>query len=227
MAFLVQSVFFSQTPPSPPPGSYVRISIEKTAEQFQRNADTCLLKVTLRETFNVPSVRTIRFGFLGPDSGSTVRPLRLIEDRNGNGREDGADTLICAAAAQAGDSFSFDAMDAGLSAETVWLVCGGFSISGNPLAKVRVEFKPDAFGGLDTFFDFPGFDSGEILVNVEERNPRAEAPETFRLLQNFPNPFNPRTHFRLALPKQGRVRFSVFNRSCAKSPIKTECKEKK
>lgn len=39
----------------------------------------------------------------------------------------------------------------------------------------------------------------------------ASPTSRFRLYQNFPNPFNPPTHFRYALPEAGRLRLSVYD----------------
>jgi hypothetical protein len=47
-----------------------------------------------------------------------------------------------------------------------------------------------------------------VLTPVLEGDP---PPATFRLHQNYPNPFNPLTHIRFHLPKQCRVRLSVFD----------------
>jgi hypothetical protein len=49
--------------------------------------------------------------------------------------------------------------------------------------------------------------SGLIPVNVIS----SEVPENFRLYSNYPNPFNPVTHFRFDLPKNTFVRITVFD----------------
>jgi hypothetical protein len=39
----------------------------------------------------------------------------------------------------------------------------------------------------------------------------ADAPKTFELEQNFPNPFNPDTKIAYSLPEAGRVEITVFD----------------
>jgi photosystem II stability/assembly factor-like uncharacterized protein len=53
------------------------------------------------------------------------------------------------------------------------------------------------------------FDVGSVL-GVD---PYAVIPEEYILSQNFPNPFNPETKIKFALPKSGAVRLSVYDAS--------------
>ncbi|MCK4235612.1 MAG: PKD domain-containing protein, partial [Candidatus Krumholzibacteria bacterium] len=48
-------------------------------------------------------------------------------------------------------------------------------------------------------------DAGQLVLGVEE------TPESYKLSQNFPNPFNPITMINFALPKSAHVRIDVFN----------------
>jgi hypothetical protein len=65
-------------------------------------------------------------------------------------------------------------------------------------------------GGLATLDVTPRFD-----VRVAEASHFEEAvvapPQAFVLTQNFPNPFNPVTTFRYAIPQAGHVRLEVYD----------------
>ncbi|PWB67860.1 hypothetical protein C3F09_12660, partial [candidate division GN15 bacterium] len=60
----------------------------------------------------------------------------------------------------------------------------------------------------------PLFRSGEINVKIGTgitEGPGSTLPTSFRLEQNFPNPFNPSTEIRYALPHACRVKIDVFD----------------
>lgn len=60
---------------------------------------------------------------------------------------------------------------------------------------------------------------GEIILalksdNTEIRkviNIKSGSPETFKLFDNYPNPFNPTTNIRYNLPEKGTVKIEIFN----------------
>ncbi len=59
-------------------------------------------------------------------------------------------------------------------------------------------------------FDYRG---GVVLISpaVGVREQLAGIPGTFDLLQNFPNPFNPKTTIRYSVPRQSHVTIVIFN----------------
>lgn len=50
-----------------------------------------------------------------------------------------------------------------------------------------------------------------VGIDDPEGQPDRNLPEQYALAQNFPNPFNPVTHIRFALPRAGQVSVEVFN----------------
>lgn len=55
----------------------------------------------------------------------------------------------------------------------------------------------------------PAFEGG--IVALDSRTPTAALPTSFELSQNVPNPFNPTTQIKFALPKAGQVNLVVYN----------------
>lgn len=52
---------------------------------------------------------------------------------------------------------------------------------------------------------------GRFALGYDELASVAPVPTSYRLEQNFPNPFNPRTVIRFALPEDGAIRLRVFD----------------
>lgn len=65
---------------------------------------------------------------------------------------------------------------------------------------------PDYHAGTVLFAD-------DISLSVEATsiNEHPEMPYTFKVEQNFPNPFNPSTKIKYSIPEPARVEFSVYN----------------
>mgnify|MGYP002640175625 CR=1 FL=1 len=52
-------------------------------------------------------------------------------------------------------------------------------------------------------------DSAQLVLNASNLNP--QTPEQVFLVDHFPNPFNPITHFRFSVPDQGLATIKIFN----------------
>jgi membrane dipeptidase len=110
-------------------------------------------------------------------------------------------------------------LPAGLLLFGGWAYAGTVTISG--IAKDRHSYQPvggaqvelvnqaDTTDRYRTQSDVNGFWSSTIeLTSVR---PDEGVPTTVLVLPNYPNPFNPSTTIRFALPTAGRVRLSIYN----------------
>jgi len=70
-----------------------------------------------------------------------------------------------------------------------------------------------AFGGSNWLKGWTALDHLGYLGNVTsiEETQAANVPLSFKLKQNFPNPFNPSTSLEYSLPTSGKVKLTIFN----------------
>ena len=202
---------FAQTPPVPPPDRYVKPVLEKINIQLNSGEETPFLKIDLQEVFNLPNLSQIE-GDLKEKAGfGEIEKLRLAVDINKNDRLDSNETVLSEAVPNDTGFFCFEEVDTAIEDDSQWLLLASISSAVDPQYEFDISFQKDAFQGENTFFDFSGCTFERITVDVEEPKSEANLPKSFHLFQNYPNPFNPETHFQLAVPKQGRVRLSIYN----------------
>ena len=81
----------------------------------------------------------------------------------------------------------------------------GNSAGNTMLAAHVVDQDGDRLPGIE--FLLPG----EIPTAVEESTASQPLPESPALLENYPNPFNPITRIRFALPQAGSAKLDIYN----------------
>jgi len=132
---------------------------------------------------------------------------------SGSQRQPNANTLICDG--PAGEFF--EVTDAG---EKVWLyinpvIASGPMIQGEPIPPGQNRI----FRSYRYAPDYPGFigkdltpgDPIEIIISTIEESNNNLPPAEFKIFQNFPNPFNPSTNIKYALPTNAFVNLTVYN----------------
>ncbi|MBN1893064.1 T9SS type A sorting domain-containing protein [bacterium] len=196
------------TPPSPPPGSYVRPVIEKACDSLETGETRAFLCLQFRETFNLPAVDACA-GRLLPDPGQ-VSQLMLVKDENGDKTWDANETVIAGTVPDETGEFVFTDLNTVLEQNESWLVLAGIPAARDAGKTLSVEFEAGAFRGEDTYFDFPACRFGEFTVHVSNAL-KGRIPDRFEMSHNYPNPFNPETNFNLAMPEKGKLRIAVFN----------------
>ena len=84
-----------------------------------------------------------------------------------------------------------------------------FSDDGTPAGGVRVTFFkiPDLSRSVGGFTD----EKGHFTILLESPISSSTVPRTFRLQQNFPNPFNPGTTIQYSLPAAGAVSLKIYD----------------
>jgi len=97
---------------------------------------------------------------------------------------------------------------------SAWVTGGGGGISSNDTYRMISTFGQPLTGikQNDTFIIQSGFwyaAASSIVTNIERTE--EYLPHTFRLEQNFPNPFNPVTQIQFSIPDQDFTTLTVYD----------------
>lgn len=96
----------------------------------------------------------------------------------------------------------------------------GADIEGEAPLGLEMLFPGSINSGAESDFTNPAIFSLELestpqtygeVTSVETITDGSGVPESFALLQNFPNPFNPETSIRFSLPKHSYVKVTIYN----------------
>ncbi len=84
--------------------------------------------------------------------------------------------------------------------------------SGVAIGDLNLDGRPDILVSNTTSANTSVLlNAGSVITGVEAPSPSPAAPSPTRLVQNTPNPFNPRTTIRFNLEAAGRARLMVFD----------------
>jgi hypothetical protein len=87
-----------------------------------------------------------------------------------------------------------------------------FKLIGAVGSRIDVQLAFSAMAAASTFENLlPYLESTATATQIEQRLIISAVPTEFKLLQNFPNPFNPSTNIGYALPTAEHVTITIYN----------------
>ena len=101
-----------------------------------------------------------------------------------------------------------------IEAGSVWVALAGAQAQHSGEGAI-IEVELEAIGAITDqaplALETATFNGGWIQAVAIERTSLANAPRDFSLSPNFPNPFNPETTLRYALPQSGKVTLTIYD----------------